>query len=132
MSEFIAQRRNVLLTVVLLVAGMTHFIFPEIYLPAMPDYLPSHLELIYLTGGIEIMLGFGLLFKPTYKACSILTILYFIAILPAHIHVSWNRIEMFGISSPVLLWLRTAMQTILIFWAYKCGDFSPWSKKGER
>ena len=124
MIIFIKRKRNISLAAVLLVAGITHLISPQIYLPAMPNYLPFHLELVYLTGIIEIILGTGIILKSVYKACSKLTAVYFIAILPAHIHVSLNEVEMFGVSSPALLWLRTVLQTILIYWAYKCGDLN--------
>ena len=94
---------------------------PDIYLPAMPNYLPFHLELIYLTGIIEIFFGVGIILRSVYKITSILTAIYFLAILPAHIHVSLNGIEMFGVSSQTLLWLRTIFQFVLIHWALKCG-----------
>ena len=43
--------------------GTYHFISPSFFLNIMPPYLPYHLELIYLSGACEIILGVGLLFK---------------------------------------------------------------------
>ena len=63
MIIFIKRKRNISLAAVLLVAGITHLISPQIYLPAMPNYLPFHLELVYLTGIIEIILETGIILK---------------------------------------------------------------------
>ena len=38
-------------------AGVAHFVRPGIYLKIMPPYLPWHLELVYLSGLFEILLG---------------------------------------------------------------------------
>ncbi|HEX4948372.1 MAG TPA: DoxX family protein, partial [Blastocatellia bacterium] len=38
-------------------AGVMHFVTPEFYLKIMPPYLPWHLELVYLSGVLEILLG---------------------------------------------------------------------------
>ena len=37
--------------------GIRHFIDPDFFLAIMPDYLPLHLELVYLSGLAEIILG---------------------------------------------------------------------------
>ncbi len=38
-------------------AGVRHFARPQFYVSAMPPYLPWHVELVYLSGVIEIVLG---------------------------------------------------------------------------
>lgn len=105
---------------ILTIAGIAHFIIPEKFIVAMPPYIPFHLEMIYLTGVIEIIFAIALFLRKTRYLTSILTALYFLAILPAHIHVAMNNVEMFGISSPLLLWVRTAFQPVIIYWAYSC------------
>ena len=104
---------------ILCLAGFAHFVFPEIFLPAMPPYLPVHLELIYLTGALELIFAIGIFIRKTRKISATLLMLYFIAILPAHIHVSINRIEMFGITNKFLLWTRTVFQSFFIYWAWR-------------
>lgn len=84
---------------------------------AMPSYIPFHLEIIYGTGLIELLLAAGLVFEHTRKISGYLCAAYFVAILPAHIHVAWNGIAMFGISSPILLWGRALFQVVFIRWA---------------
>ncbi len=46
-----------LLALFMVGAGTLHFIKPDFYLKIMPPYLPLHLELVYLSGFIEIALG---------------------------------------------------------------------------
>ncbi len=106
------------LSLILLVAGIAHFMVPNLFLVAMPPYIPWHKELIFLTGVLEVIFAVGLTIDKTRYLASVLTACYFIAILPAHIHVSVNGIEMFGISSPILLWMRTFFQSVFIYWAW--------------
>ena len=47
--------------------GIRHFIDPDFFLAIMPDYLPLHLEAVYLSGIFEILLGGMLLFKKYRK-----------------------------------------------------------------
>ena len=51
--------------------GCQHFINPSFFLKIVPPYLAFHLELVYLSGGFEIIFGLGLLFKKTrfYASC---------------------------------------------------------------
>ena len=121
MSNYIFRKKNIVLSVILFLAGITHLLSPEIYLISMPPFIPYHYELILLTGLLEIIFAFGIIYRPVIRVTSNLLALYFLAILPAHIHVSLNGIEVFGISSKFLLWSRTVFQGVFIYWAIKCG-----------
>ena len=121
MSKYIFHIKNIILSVILCVAGITHLVSPNIYLVSMPPYIPYHFELIILTGILEIIFAFGIIYRPVIRITSKLLALYFLAILPAHIHVSLNGIEIFGISSKFLLWSRTVFQGVFIYWAIMCG-----------
>lgn len=99
-------------------AGVVHIVNPDLFLPAMPPYIPWHLPIVYGTGILEILLAIGLFIKSSRFFSSLLTALYFIAILPAHIHVSLNSIPMFGVSNSYFLWGRTLFQVVLIYWAW--------------
>ena len=116
--------KNLILALILFLAAISHFFMPKLFLPAMPPYIPWHQEIIFFTGILEIFFAVGLIYHRTVKLTSYLLIAYFIAILPAHIHVSIDKVTMFGISSPVLLWARTFFQFVLIYWAYLCGKQS--------
>ncbi len=106
------------LALILFIAGLFHLFLPQLFLVAMPPCIPMHFEVVILTGFIELLLSGGLAFSHTRKVTGFLCAAYFVAILPAHIHVSMNNIPMFGISSPILLWGRTLFQGVFITWAF--------------
>jgi uncharacterized membrane protein len=114
----ILEKSRYLLAGILLVAGMTHLFWPELFMRAMPGYLPNHLSLIYITGLLEIFFAIGLLIEQSLRLTALWVGLYFILLIPIHIHVAYYGIEMFGINSKPLLWLRTFLQLPLIYWCY--------------
>ena len=42
------------------IAGVMHFVKPKMYMRVMPDYLPKHKQLVYLSGNAEMALALGL------------------------------------------------------------------------
>lgn len=52
---------RVILSVSIIVVGITHFIKPEQYVRIVPPQLPYPLELVYISGFFEILGGIGLL-----------------------------------------------------------------------
>ncbi len=67
--------------------GLKHFIDPDFFLAIMPNYLNFHLELVYLSGIAEVLLGLMLLFKKTRKTGAIGLIVLLILVFPANIHL---------------------------------------------
>jgi uncharacterized membrane protein len=75
---------------VFLGAGVLHFVKPRIYESIMPDYLPAHRELVYVSGVAEAVGGAGLLSSSTtvrkYSAWWLIATL--IAVFPANVHMA--------------------------------------------
>ena len=67
--------------------GLRHFTDAQFFLHIMPDYLPWHLELVYLSGFFEIALGLLILFDQTRKMAAWGLILLLIAVFPANIYL---------------------------------------------
>jgi len=108
------------LALVMVVAGTLHFVATDAYVAIMPDYLPLHRELVYLSGVFELVFGLGLLFRGTRGLSGILLILLFIAVLPANINLAIQNIQPAGYHIPaVLLWARLPLQLVLIYWAWR-------------
>ena len=100
--------------------GIKHFVEPEWFMPIMPPYLPLHLELIYISGGFEIILGLMLLFKKTRFLAAWGLILLLIAVYPANIYLAFNvdaQKEM-NISHFLASWVRLPLQFVFIGLAY--------------
>lgn len=103
-----------------IIAGVLHFIAPDFYLKIMPPYLPFHLALVYLSGVVEIILGIGLLYKPTRKWAAYGTIALLIAVFPANWYLAFNDVpqEALGTNQTIALWVRFPIQLLLIGIAY--------------
>ena len=100
--------------------GILHFANPAFFLNIMPPYFPFHLELVYLSGLIEIVLGTGLAIKKTqhYAAWGIIFLL--IAVFPANIYLAFNEApqQALKVSAFIVSWVRLPMQFVFIGIAY--------------
>ena len=98
-----------------IVAGVNHFIRPELYLSMMPHYLPAHELLNIISGAAEIAGGLGVLLPWLRRAAGCGLILLLIAIFPANIHMALHGMAGADIA-PWILWLRLPFQLVLIAW----------------
>lgn len=99
------------------VSGVNHFIHPDFYLQIMPPYLPWHLALVNLSGGIEIALGILLLIPRTTRLAAWGIILLLIAVFPANLYMAMNP-ALFPEVKPLALYIRLPLQAVLMAWAY--------------
>ena len=67
--------------------GCAHFLSAENFLIIMPPYLPFHLELVYVSGFLEIFLGILLLIKRYRFFAGYGLILLLILVFPANIYL---------------------------------------------
>ena len=98
--------------------GIKHFTDPLWFQYIIPPYLSFWgLELVYLSGAIEIILGI-LLFIPRFrKGAAYGIILLLIAVYPANIYLAFNEEpqKLIGISSFAASWIRLPLQFLLIW-----------------
>lgn len=97
-------------------AGIMHFVKPNFYLNIVPPYLPLKLELVYVSGACESLLGAMLLFRRLAPWAAWGLILLLVAVFPANIYVYQHQ-ELVP-ASPLLHLLRLPLQGVLILWAY--------------
>jgi uncharacterized membrane protein len=108
-----------LLGVLMVLAGIVHFVNPEPYLMMMPDYLPWHEALVFISGVAEVLLGLALFVPKLRPLAGWGLIALFIAVLPANIWMATEGIQPPGLEmSPTAAWLRIPMQAVFIFWAW--------------
>lgn len=101
--------------VILVTGGIYHFLKPTMYLPFIPEGLPG-MEIIYLSGIIEILLGLGA-FLPGTRSLSTLGIsLLMIAFLPLHVMDVFKENPAIGSHQAALI--RLPLQFVLIAWAW--------------
>ncbi|MEA1931603.1 MAG: DoxX-like family protein [Euryarchaeota archaeon] len=104
------------------VAGILHFVVPELYAQIIPPMLPAPLALVYLSGVAEIAVGIGVLIPRTRRFAAWSTIALLVAIFPANVYMATSMVVVEGLGSgdpsPLVRWGRLPLQGVLILWAY--------------
>ena len=98
-------------------SGFNHFIHAEFYLSIMPYYLPYPLELVYLSGLCEILLGLLLIPYRSRKMASWLIMAMLMVFLIVHVQMLIDTYPLGGL----LFWVavfRLPLQYVLIRWAW--------------
>lgn len=98
-------------------AGTNHFVNPDFFVAIMPPYLPAHLELVYLSGVVEIAGGIGVLIPALRSLAGWGLVALLVAIFPANLHMALHP-ELFSDATPFALYSRLPIQILLIGWAY--------------
>ncbi|MEP1229178.1 MAG: hypothetical protein ABJG88_00735 [Litorimonas sp.] len=115
----------VLLAVFFFVAGITHFTQDDSFAAIVPPLLPFKYEIVWITGGLELIFALGLLWPKYRQKTGFWLSLYLLAVLPANIYMAMAGIGFGDIeASSAALWLRVAMQfplIALVLWASRPG-----------
>lgn len=110
-----------LLAVLFIVAGILHFVIPQVYLKIMPPYLPWHSALLSISGAAEILGGLGLLAPMLIvrHAAAWGLVALLVSVLPANIYMATEHLPIPGIMGQSWAqWLRIPLQIPLIYWAW--------------
>lgn len=111
-----------LLTVVMVLAGINHFVVPATYVGMMPADLPVPLLLVYISGVAEIAGGLGLIPRATRKYAAWGLIALFVAVFPANLNMALNELPLGTTPVPTwALWARLPLQLVFIYWAWESG-----------
>ena len=113
---------NLAMCLMLCFTALGHFKFTKGMTMMVPGSIPFKMELVYVTGIAEIVLGLALLFPSLrYVAGLILTVL-FILMLPANIHAAIKHINYetaaYDGKDIRYLWIRVPMQVLFILWVF--------------
>ena len=102
--------------------GIQHFIDPvDPFLYIIPPALQSiGLELVYISGYFEIVLGLLLLIPQTRKIAAYGLILLLIAVYPANLYLAFYELpqKLTGYDSFIVSWIRLPMQFMFLGIAY--------------
>ena len=110
-----------IMSILYIYVGIHHFIDTKSFLIIIPPYLQAiGLEIIYLSGIIEIILGILLIIPKYRKIASYGIILLLIAVYPANIYLAFNEEpqNLMGISSFMASWVRLPLQFVFLGLAY--------------
>ncbi len=103
----------------MIVAGAKHFTDPEPFEKIIPDYLPYHWPLVYISGFFEVLAGVGLLIPQVSRVAAWILVVLFITVFPANLYQAVNNIAVPALPhDPPLIWLRLPFQALLVAWAW--------------
>ena len=110
------------LSLLLLGAGVLHFLDPEPFVKMVPSALPDPDLLVALSGFFEIVGSVGLISPRASlrRAAAFGTIALFIAVFPANVNMAVNGLGLGDLPpNQVANWLRLPLQALLIYWAWR-------------
>ncbi|MCZ4244804.1 DoxX family protein [Pedobacter punctiformis] len=113
---------NIAMSIMLLFTSIGHFKFKTSMAEMVPSFIPKKVEIVILTGGLEVLFAIGLVIETTRYYTGIALIIFLIAMLPANIHAAKHHINYEDLHKrgPGLkyLWFRIPFQIFLIAWVW--------------
>lgn len=104
------------------VAGVLHFVVPQVYVQIVPPVFPAALALVYLSGLAEVAVGVGLLVPRTRQRAAWATVALLVAVFPANLYMATSGVVVEGLPgggdpSAAVRWGRLPLQGVLILLA---------------
>ena len=113
---------RIAMSVMLLFTAIGHFAFTKGTSMMIPDFVPSRIGIIYITGVIEIAAATALLIPAWRVPTAWLLIVFFILLLPANIYAAIKHIDIekatLNGAGLEYLWFRVPLQILFITWTY--------------
>lgn len=118
----IALAGRIAMSVMLVFTALAHYQYARGMSMMIPEFIPYKLEIVYMTGIIEIAAAIGLL-VPNFKLITAwLLIAFFVLILPANIYAAIHKVDYLNATlngkGPGYLWFRVPLQIFFILWVY--------------
>ena len=116
--------------ILILLAGVMHFVNPGFFNDIVPPWLPPNESFwTYASGVAEIIIGVMLLQSTTRRRGALAAIWLFILVYPANLYMTWDWRDR-EVSDQVVSWLRLPLQVVIIWWAWRIAEDnreeSPW------
>ncbi|MFC4721707.1 hypothetical protein ACFO5O_05220 [Geojedonia litorea] len=117
-----SQSARIGMSVMLIFTALGHFLYTDGMAMMIPDGIPYKIELVYITGVLEIFGAIGLQIPAFRKVTAWLLIIFFILMLPANINASIQHLNyqtgIFDGHGLDYLWFRIPLQLLFIGWVY--------------
>ena len=99
--------------------GVGHFLVPAAMAGMIPPFVPWRVEIIYVTGVVEIVAGFLTLPRRTRRWAGWFLIVMLAGLLPFNIWSAVERVPFGGhAQGPVYLWVRVPVQVLIGAWVW--------------
>jgi uncharacterized membrane protein len=114
-----STRARVGLSLFFIFTSIGHFIKAEEMSAMLPPFVPYRIEIIYLTGVLEILGAIGVWIAPLMTLTRFCLILMLICFLPANIYSAMNHVDFGGHGEgPGYLLFRVPFQFFVVWWTY--------------
>lgn len=114
-----SKRARVGLSLFFIFTSIGHFISTVEMAAMIPPSVPYRIELIYLTGGLELIGAIGVWIPRLMRLTGFLLILMLVGLLPANVYSAINRVDFGGHGvGPAYLLVRVPFQLFVIWWTY--------------
>ena len=102
------------LALALVFTGVDHIVMPQRYLPMMPDFVPFHAPVVFLTGLCELAGAIGLLAPRLRRLAGILLAIYFVCVFPANVKNATDGLSVEGLpTANWYYWIRLLFQPLV-------------------
>jgi uncharacterized membrane protein len=113
------RRAKIGLSLFFLFTSLGHFIKTEEMSAMVPPVIPYRVELIYITGVLELLGAIGVWIPRLARVTGLCLILMLLGLLPANIYSAFHRVDFGGHGAgPAYLLVRVPFQIFAIWWTY--------------
>jgi uncharacterized membrane protein len=110
---------TILLGIFFCVVGILHFVKTDLFVSAVPSYIPYPIEMVYISGVFEVLGGMGVGLQRFRRWAGLGLIALLVAVFPANINMALHP-EAFPSIPPTVLWIRLIFQPVFIVWVWYC------------
>ena len=112
-------RGRISLACLFVVTGLGHFVKPNEMAQMLPPSVPLRLELIYVTGVLELAGAVGLLLPAVSRVAGLCLMAFLVLVFPANVYAAVHQVAMGGHEAgPMYLLIRGPFQVLLVWWVY--------------
>ncbi len=105
-----------MLALLFIASGISHFAYTDAFAAIVPDYLPWHVTLVWVSGAAELLLAVGILAPATRRLAGLLLIALMVAVFPANVEMALHVARFPAIPS-WLIFARLPLPGLMIAWA---------------
>ncbi len=113
---------RIAMSAMLVFTSIAHFVFTDGMTAMIPEIFSYKKEIVYVTGGLEMLFAIGLLIPKIKAITGWILIIFFISVLPANIKASMENINYqtgeFDGHGIEYLWFRIPLQILFIAWVF--------------
>lgn len=102
-------------------SGIVHLVKPEVFEPLMPDWVPSHREVILGSGVLELACAAGLALPPTRRLAGLTSAALLAGIFPGNVKMAVDAMHGDNTAFKAVSLARLPLQFPMIRFVWRAG-----------